>query len=102
MRKETNVMVLDDEIIVGERLRPMLEREGFSVDVSTDGFQDIERIKQKSYSVLVTDMKMQGFSGMDVLRFVKKHASVDPGHHDARELLCLIKVAVLTVHVDDP
>jgi DNA-binding NtrC family response regulator len=73
--REKSVMVLDDEPIVGERLKPVLEKEGFTVEVYTDSVQALERLKQKTFSVLVTDMKMRGPSGMDVLRFVKEAAS---------------------------
>ena len=69
-----DVMVLDDEPIVGDRLKPALEKEGFQVEVFTDSSAAIERLKQKSFSVLVTDVKMRGPSGMDVLRFVKENA----------------------------
>jgi DNA-binding NtrC family response regulator len=67
-----DVMVLDDEPIVGDRLKPALEKEGFQVEVFTDSGSAIERLKQKSFAVLVTDVKMRGPSGMDVLRFVKE------------------------------
>ena len=72
MSQEKRVMVLDDEPIVGDRLKPVLEKEGFSVEVFTDSTQAIDCLKNKKFSVLVTDMKMQGPSGMDVLRFVKE------------------------------
>jgi DNA-binding NtrC family response regulator len=72
MRQEKRAMVLDDEPIVGDRLKPVLEKEGFAVEVYTDSTQAIECLKNKTFSVLVTDMKMRGPSGMDVLRFVKE------------------------------
>ncbi len=74
MAQGTDVMVLDDEPIVGERLRPALEKEGHTVEVFTDSEQAIDRLKQKRFGVLVTDMKMRGPSGMDVLRFVREQA----------------------------
>jgi DNA-binding NtrC family response regulator len=67
-------MVLDDEPIVGDRLRPALEEEGFHVEVFTDSSVALGRLKEKTFSVLVTDVKMRGPSGMDVLRFVKENA----------------------------
>ena len=71
MAKEKTVMVLDDEPIVGDRLKPALEKEGFRVETFTDSAEAIERLKSERFSVLVTDMKMKGPSGMDILRFVK-------------------------------
>jgi len=69
MKDTKPVMILDDEPIVGDRLKPVLEKEGFEVEVFTDSEKAIERLKEKTFSVLVTDLKMKGPSGMDVLRF---------------------------------
>jgi DNA-binding NtrC family response regulator len=74
MAENKDVMVLDDEPIVGDRLRPALEKDGFNVEVFTDSTAALERLKEKSFSVLVTDVKMKGPSGMDVLRFVRENA----------------------------
>ncbi len=70
-----SVMVLDDEPIVGDRLKPVLEREGFEVETFTESEAALQRLKEKSFDVLVTDMKMRGPTGMDVLRYVKEKAS---------------------------
>jgi DNA-binding NtrC family response regulator len=67
---ERRVMVLDDEPIVGERLKPALEKEGFSVEVFTESEGAVARLKEQPFAVLVTDMKMRGLSGLDVLRFI--------------------------------
>jgi DNA-binding NtrC family response regulator len=66
------VMVLDDEPIVGERLKAALEKEGFAVEVFTDSATAIERLKEQPFPVLVTDMKMRGPSGMDVLQMLEE------------------------------
>lgn len=69
-----SVLVLDDERIVGERLKPALEREGFAVEVFTDSRAAIERLSQQAFSVLVTDLRMRGPSGIDVLQHVRRTA----------------------------
>ncbi len=71
MKKETYVMVLDDEPIVGERLKPVLEQKGFLVETFTDSQKALERLKEKTFQVVVTDLKMAGVSGMDILRYLK-------------------------------
>jgi DNA-binding NtrC family response regulator len=73
MRKDISVMVLDDEPIVGERLQPILEREGFQVEVFTDSHKALARFEEKDFQVLVTDLKMAGPSGIDVLKYLKDH-----------------------------
>ena len=74
MPQNRDVMVLDDEPIVGDRLRPALEKEGFYVEVFTDSTAAMDRLKEKAFGVLVTDVKMRGPSGMDVLRFIREKA----------------------------
>jgi DNA-binding NtrC family response regulator len=74
MKKNISVMVLDDEPIVGERLRPVLEREGYEVEVFTESQKALNRLAEKNFQVLVTDLKMSGPSGLDVLKFLKDQA----------------------------
>jgi DNA-binding NtrC family response regulator len=74
MKKNISVMVLDDEPIVGERLRPVLEKEGYEVEVFTDSQEALNRLEKKYFQVLVTDLKMSGPSGLDVLKFLKDRA----------------------------
>lgn len=74
MTERKRVMVLDDEPIVGERLKPVLERAGFDVEVFTESESALKRIGETTFSVIVTDLKMKGPSGMDILRFVKETA----------------------------
>lgn len=64
------VMVLDDESIVGERLKEFLEGKGMAVETFTNSTEAMERIKNKRFDVVVTDYKMEGPTGLDVLRFI--------------------------------
>jgi DNA-binding NtrC family response regulator len=75
MSNGKRVMVLDDEPIVGERLKEALEKEGFEVEVFTESPAAIERLAQGAFHVLVTDMKMRGPSGLDVLRLLKEQGA---------------------------
>jgi len=61
------VMVLDDEPIVGERLKDYLEKQGMSVETFVESAKAIARLKEKTFDVIVTDIKMRGPTGIDVL-----------------------------------
>jgi DNA-binding NtrC family response regulator len=74
MRGKLRILILDDEPIVCERLKPALEKSGFEVEAFTDSQKVIDRLMEQRFDVLVTDLKMQGPDGIDVLRFVKEHA----------------------------
>lgn len=72
MSKEIEVMVLDDEPIVCERIKDFLEKKGILTETYTDSESALNRIREKTFDVIVTDMKMQGRNGLDVLFEVKK------------------------------
>jgi DNA-binding NtrC family response regulator len=70
--EKTEVLILDDEPIVCERLKAFLEKKGVLTETFTDSQSALDRIKEKPFDVVVTDLKMEGATGMDVLRAVKK------------------------------
>jgi DNA-binding NtrC family response regulator len=72
--EKAKVLILDDEPIVGDRLKPALEKCGYDVETQTDSQAAIDQLAQTRYDVLITDLKMSGPSGLDVLRFVKEHS----------------------------
>lgn len=74
MARKAEVLIVDDEAIVGERLRDYLEKKGMSVETCTVSQQAIDRIKEKTFDVIVTDIKMEGPSGIDLLVAVKAEA----------------------------
>jgi DNA-binding NtrC family response regulator len=74
MSGKKKVLLLDDEPIVCERLKPALEKIGFYVESYTDGQAVVDRIMEESFDVLVTDLKMQKPDGLEVMDFVKKHS----------------------------
>lgn len=72
MEKGKDVLILDDEAIVGERLKPVLEKAGFNVETFTESQKALDRLEEKRFHVLITDVRMSGPDGIDVLSFVKK------------------------------
>jgi DNA-binding NtrC family response regulator len=74
MRTGKRVLVLDDEPIVGDRLKPALEKLGFHVEAFTESQAAVQRIVEESFDVLVTDLKMQKPDGLEVMDFVKQHS----------------------------
>ncbi|MEW5733935.1 MAG: response regulator [Thermodesulfobacteriota bacterium] len=68
------VLVLDDEDIVCERLGDYLGKQGFSVETFTESQKAIDRLAQKEFDVVVTDLKMKGPNGLEVMHFVRRQA----------------------------
>jgi DNA-binding NtrC family response regulator len=61
------IMVLDDEEIVGKRLKTALEKSDYDVEIFQDSRKAVERIAEKEFDIVVTDIRMEGIGGMTVL-----------------------------------
>lgn len=69
---KTTICILDDEPIVGDRLKPELEEDGYEVEVFTDSASALERVSETCFDVFITDLKMEGVDGMAFLERVKE------------------------------
>ena len=66
------IMVLDDESIVCKRLKPALEKQGYDVDTFTESAEALEQIQSTNYDIIITDLKMKGIDGMQLLMEAKQ------------------------------
>ena len=66
------VLLLDDEPIVGKRLKPALAKIGCNVEVFEDPRKALERIDQQEFYIVVTDIRMDEVDGLQVLQHVRK------------------------------
>jgi CheY-like chemotaxis protein len=64
------VMIIDDEPIVGKRLRPALEKHGFEVEVFLDPAAALARLREQDFDIVVTDFRMEEMDGIQVLTHV--------------------------------
>jgi DNA-binding NtrC family response regulator len=71
MSDALQILLLDDEPIVGKRLKPALAKIGCNVEVFQDPIAAVERIKQKNFDIVVTDIRMDEMDGMQVLERVQ-------------------------------
>ncbi len=69
------VLIIDDEKIALRNLEHIMKKEGFDVETSQSGSQAItmlEKSGEKEFDIILTDLKMPGMSGMEVLERSKK------------------------------
>lgn len=68
------ILVIDDEFLIRNFLKDVLERKGKEVLLAKDGKEGIELIKKEErIDCIITDMKMPEKSGMEILTFAKQH-----------------------------
>lgn len=72
MNERLEVLLLDDEPIVGRRLKPALEKIGCNVEVFEDPGTALERIDRKLFDVVVSDIRMDDIDGIQILEHVMK------------------------------
>ena len=79
------VLIADDEANLRKVLRTLLEREGHKAMTVGDGAAALEIVKSGGVDILITDLKMPGMSGLELLQAVKQ---LEPG----------LPVIVITAH----
>lgn len=67
MTDKLNVLLVDDEKIVGNRLKPALAKVGCEVEVFVDPQEALKRIEEKVFDIIVTDIMMEGANGIQIL-----------------------------------
>ncbi len=72
MSEQLEVLLLDDEPIVGKRLKPALAKIGCNVEVFEEPAAALQRIDEKVFDVVVTDIRMDEIDGIQVLEHVTK------------------------------
>jgi len=69
---EGKVLVVDDEIGICKAIRAALERLGLQVATALEGSEALFKFRRDPYDLVITDLKMPGMSGMDLLREIKR------------------------------
>ena len=64
------IMLVDDEPIVGKRLKPALAKYGLDVEVFEDAGLALKRLSEKEFDIVVTDVRMEDVDGIQVLETV--------------------------------
>jgi DNA-binding NtrC family response regulator len=84
----SQILVIDDEPLMGDYVQEALTRAGHDVDVCTNGPSGLELMQSKFYDVLITDLRMEPMDGIEVLQQVR---SQSPETH------CIVMTAYGTV-----
>lgn len=68
------ILVVDDEAIMRDYLCEALSRKGFEVIPAENGLKALELMQEFSFDMVVTDMKMPGMNGLELLKKIKEIA----------------------------
>lgn len=70
--KRLRVMVVDDEKIALDSMEQALNDEGYDVVIAHNGVEAMERLKETSFDLVLTDLIMGDVDGHDVLKEIRK------------------------------
>jgi DNA-binding response OmpR family regulator len=67
---DRSVLIVDDEIYIRMTLSFALEKLNFSVDTAASGTEALKKLAERSYAVMLLDLRIPGMDGMEVLKRV--------------------------------
>jgi len=71
MKKEKNVMVVDDDHAHRTMLKTLLGGWGYNITEADDGSTAIEKVKQQPFDLALMDIRMLKVSGIEALEKIK-------------------------------
>lgn len=78
MRNIPQVLVIDDDAVVGHSFERVLTEKGYEVDMALSGEEGLKDMDTTDYDVVFTDIKMPGIDGIEVAERIKKKCPWTP------------------------
>jgi len=72
------ILLVDDEVELTDPLSRLLSREGYEVDVATEGTAGCELATRGSYDLLILDWMLPGMNGLEICREVRSRQDSTP------------------------
>jgi len=63
----SNILIIDDEKSIRKTLGEILSYEGYKIDEASDGEEGLKKYREKTYDVVLCDIKMPKIDGLDFL-----------------------------------
>ncbi len=73
--KEANILVVDDQEEILNLLGKYLEREGYNVDMASDGEEGLICFKKKKYDLIILDVMMPKVDGIEVCKKLRNETN---------------------------
>jgi DNA-binding NtrC family response regulator len=72
------ILAVDDDLEMCRMLSDFLIEEGFSVLTASESLEALKILKREEFDIVITDLKMKGLKGLDLLEEAKKAAPFTP------------------------
>jgi len=78
MNAKLQVLVIDDDAVVGRSFDRVLSEKGYDVSTALSGEEAMETIENTDFDVVFTDIKMPGMDGLEVTERIKARCPWTP------------------------
>ena len=78
MNTKLQVLVIDDDAVVGRSFDRVLSEKGYEVSTALSGEEALDSINEHDYDVVFTDIKMPGMDGLEVTERIKSRCPWTP------------------------
>jgi len=78
MNTKLQVLVIDDDAVVGRSFDRVLSQKGYDVSTALSGEEAMKDIENTDYDVVFTDIKMPGMDGIEVAERIKAQCPWTP------------------------
>jgi DNA-binding NtrC family response regulator len=72
MEKPTQILIVDDQVNTCKSLQAILKKSGYPSDYTLNGEEALEKIQEKHYDIVISDIRMPGMDGMQLLEKLKE------------------------------
>lgn len=66
------ILVVDDDFDDLQKMKNILEKEKYDVEIATNGAQALDRMEDDNFDLMLVDIKMPTLSGYDLLRLTRE------------------------------
>ena len=73
-----HILLIDDEVIALSNLTHVFEKEGYRVTACKDGESGLAAMNKEEFDLVLTDLRMPGIDGMDVLKHIHETSPNTP------------------------
>jgi DNA-binding NtrC family response regulator len=78
LERKIKILVVDDEKLIRWSLGKALQTAGYDVDAATNGDEALQIMEKFRYDIVITDLRMPGLTGMELLKKIKQKGSAPP------------------------
>lgn len=71
--RKANILVVDDELYIGDLIRDSLKDQGHNVTVLNNGEEAIEKFKEHHFDIAFIDYMLPGCTGLEVIKRIRGH-----------------------------